>query len=330
LVAWLRFGVQSMILTTNGVTGFRALLGVFALATCGWGGSVQAGDAPEWVTAPVAAPNVSQQVFFSAAVGAPVSYHVYLPDAYATQPQRRFPVLYWLHGSNSVLTGIAPVSAYFDAAIDAGRIPSLILVFANGLPQGMWCDAESGLQPVESMVVDDLLPEVDARFRTLSQASARLVEGFSMGGYGAARLALLYPDRFGAASMLGAGPLQLDFLVDDPNLQPIEVRQRILAEVYGNSPAVFEARSPWRLAEQYPPAPGYRLRQIIGTLDFTLGPNRDFQAHLDELGIAHNYIEVPNVGHSVPGIINTLGDGFWAFHREALRDVDSLLADGFE
>jgi hypothetical protein len=36
------------------------------------------------------------------------------------------------------------------------------------------------------------------------------------------------------------------------------------------------------------------------------------------------------VGHSVPGIINTLGDGFWAFHREALRDVDSLLADGFE
>ena len=180
------------------------------------------------------------------------------------------------------------------------------------------------------VVVDDLLPEVDAQFRTLPEARARLVEGFSMGGYGAARFALLYPDRFGAGSTLGAGPLQLDFLVNDPNLQPIEVRRRILAEVYGNSPAVFEARSPWRLAEQHPPAPGYRLRQIIGTLDFTLGPNRDYHAHLDALGIAHNYIEVPNVGHFVPGIISTLGDAFWAFHREALRDVDSLLTDGFE
>jgi S-formylglutathione hydrolase FrmB len=151
-----------------------------------------------------------------------------------------------------------------------------------------------------------------------------------MGGYGAARFALLYPDRFGAASMLGAGPMQLDFLVEDPNLQPIELRQRILAEVYGNSPAVFEARSPWRLAEQNPPAPGYRLRQIIGTLDFTLGRNRNFHVHLDGLGIAHDYIEVPGVDHSVPGIINTLGDGFWSFHREALREVDTLLADGFE
>ncbi len=319
-----------MISTAKGVTGFRTLAGVIALATCALATSASAGDAPVWVTTPVAAPNVSQQVFFSSAVGAPVSYHVYLPDAYATQPQRRFPVLYWLHGSNSVLTGIAPVSGYFDAAIDAGRIPPLIVVFANGLPQGMWCNAESGLQPVESMVVDDLLPEVDARFRTLAQASARLVEGFSMGGYGAARLALLYPDRFAAASMLGAGPLQLDFLVDDPNLQPIEVRQRILAEVYGNSPAVFEARSPWRLAEQYPPAPGYRLRQVIGTLDFTLGPNREFHAHLDALGISHDYIEVPNVVHSVPGIINTLGDGFWSFHRQALSAVDILLVDGFE
>lgn len=319
-----------MISTTKGGSGFRSLLGVIALATCALATSASAGTAPAWVTPPVAAPNVSQQVFFSAAVGAPVSYHVYLPDAYAAQPQRRFPVLYWLHGSNSVLTGIAPVSGYFDAAIDAGRIPPLILVFANGLPYGMWCDADSGLQPVESMVVDDLLPEVDARFRTVAQADARLVEGFSMGGYGAARFALLYPDRFGAASMLGAGPLQLDFLVDDPNLQPIEVRQRILAEVYGNSPAVFEARSPWRLAEQFPPAPGYRLRQIIGTLDFTLGPNRDFNDHLGTLGIAHDYIEIPGVGHSVPGIINALGDGFWAFHRDALRRFDSLWVDGFE
>lgn len=308
----------------------RALICALALAHCALPGNAAAGDAPPWVTAPVVAPNVSQQVFFSPAVGAAVSYHVYLPDAYAAQPLRRFPVLYWLHGSDSVLTGIAPISAAFDAAIDAGQIPPLILVFANGLPLGMWCNAESGLQPVESMLVDDLLPEVDNRFRTIAAARSRLLEGFSMGGYGAARYAFLYPDRFGATSMLGAGPLQLDFLVDDPNLQPIELRRYVLAQVYGNSPAIFEARSPWRLAEQHPLPPGYRLRQVVGTLDFTLAYNRDFHLHLDALGIAHTYIELPNVGHSPPGVINALGAEFWAFHRDALLDADRLLGDGFE
>lgn len=285
---------------------------------------------PLWVTPPISAPNVSQHLFASAAVGANVSYHVYLPDAYQTEPARRFPVLYWLHGSDSVLTGIAAVSAAFDSAIDAGRIPPLMVVYANGLANGMWCDAASGLQPVESMLTADLIPEVDARFRTLPEARARLVEGFSMGGYGAARMALRHPDLFGAASTLGAGPLQLEFLVEDPNLQPIEVRQRILAEVYGNSQAIFAAQSPWQLAELHPPAPGYRLRQIIGTLDFTLGRNRDFHMHLDALGIAHQYVEVPGVGHSVPGILSVLGDAFWDFHRNALQSVDRLLSDGFE
>lgn len=310
--------------------GWRAILRMLTLAYCVFPGIVVAGGAPLWVTPSVTAPNVSQHVFASQAVGAPVSYHVYLPDAYAAQPLRRFPVLYWLHGSNSATAGIAEISAIFDAAIDAGHIPPLILVFPNGLPLGMWCNAQSGLQPVESMVADDLLPEVDNRFRTLPAARSRLVEGFSMGGYGAARFALLYPDRFGAASILGAGPLQLDFLVDDPNLQPIELRRYVLAQVYGNSPAIFEARSPWRLAEQHPLPSGYRLRQVIGTLDFTLGPNRDFHTHLVALGIGHTYIEVPNVSHSPTGIINALGADFWAFHREALLDADLLFEGGFE
>ncbi len=77
-------------------------------------------------------------------------------------------------------------------------------------------------------------------------------------------------------------------------------RRYVLAQVYGNSLAIFEARSPWRLAEQQPLPAGYRLRQVVGTLDFTLGPNRDFHNHLDALGIAHHYIELPNVSHSPP------------------------------
>jgi enterochelin esterase-like enzyme len=306
-----------------------AALALLAVAA-GLHPTLVAAGGPLWVTPAVNAPGVSREVFDSAAVGAPVSYHVWRPPAYDAAPERRFPVLYWLHGSGGVLAGVATVSALFDAAVAAGRIPPLLVVFPNGLEYGMWCDAEGGAQPVESMLVGDLVAAVDARFRTLPEARARLVEGFSMGGYGAARMALLHPDRFGAASMLGAGPLQLDFLAMNPSYQPIELRRRILAEVYGDSLAVFEARSPWRLAEQRGLPAGYRLRQVIGTQDFSLRPNRDLHAHFDTLGLGHEYLEVPGVGHEVPGLVAALGERFWAFHREALREVDTLLADGFE
>jgi S-formylglutathione hydrolase FrmB len=287
---------------------------------------------PPWIAPPVVAPNVVYGTFDSAAVGGKVSFHAWLPDAYADEPTRRFPVLYWLHGSSSVSTGIAPISAAFATAIQDGQIPPLIVVFANGLPNGMWCDAASGLQPVESMLIDDLMAEVDARFRTIAEPRARLLEGFSMGGYGAARLGLLYAERFAGVSMVGAGPLQLDLLADGEDLAPIELRRQILAVVYGNSPAIFEMQSPWRLAESLGatlPA-GFPLRQLVGTLDFTLPANRDFHQHLLELGIGHQYLEVTGVGHSVTAVMNVMGAEFWRFHREALRGLDVIFEDGFE
>lgn len=289
-----------------------------------------AGTIP-WLTPAVSAPNVLYQLMNSTAVGGQVSFHVYLPSAYFDKPLRRFPVVYYLHGSNSVTTGIAPVSAAFNAAIAANEIPPLIVVFPNGLPFGMWCDAESGLQPVESMVIRDLIPTVDARFRTLPGRRARVVEGFSMGGYGAARLGLTYPSLFAGYSMLGAGPLQLDFLADNPDYQPLVLRQQILAQVYGNSLAVFELRSPWRLAQMLSATTtGQISRQLIGTLDFTLQPNRDFAQHMLVLGFAHRYTEVAGVGHAVLPMMQALGSSYWQFHRDSLRDADLLWRHGFE
>ncbi|MFZ4650767.1 MAG: hypothetical protein ACOYLV_08650 [Rubrivivax sp.] len=52
-----------------------------------------------WVTPAVQAPRVVQRVFDSAAVGAKVSYHAYVPAAHGRSPELRLPVLYWLHGT---------------------------------------------------------------------------------------------------------------------------------------------------------------------------------------------------------------------------------------
>jgi enterochelin esterase-like enzyme len=293
---------------------------------------IAAAHAQTWVTPQVNAPNVAYRSFDSAAVGGTVSYHVLLPTGYFTAPARRYPVVYYLHGSGSATAGILPMSTAFRNAMDAGLMPPALVVFPNGLPQGMWCDAVGGQQPVESMVVADLVAEIDAQWRTLPGPRARIVEGFSMGGYGAARLGLRWPGVFGAASMLGAGPLQLDFLVDDPNLQPIEVRRMILAEVYGNDPAVFEAQSPWRIAESVADTlpPGFRLRQIIGSADFTVHYNRLFHQHLDAIGLAHDFRELHGVDHSMPAVLAATGAEFWRFHTEFFVDADLVSRDGFD
>lgn len=53
---------------------------------------------PTWMTPEIRAPGVSFHTFESTAAKATVSYHVYAPPAYDRERERRFPVVYWLHG----------------------------------------------------------------------------------------------------------------------------------------------------------------------------------------------------------------------------------------
>jgi hypothetical protein len=285
------------------------------------GSAVFAADAAaqQWVTPPVSAPRVRQFIFQSASVGAEVSYHVYLPAAYHADPGRRFPVLYWLHGSNSATAGISQVSAWFDAAISAGRIRPMIVVFPNGLPFGMWCNWANGTAPVEDMVIQDLLPEIDARFRTITEPRGRIIEGFSMGGYGAGRLGFTYNQLFGGISLLGGGPLQLDFLNEPPgSAVPLELRLMIYERVYASDPDLFLARSPWLLAEQHRAellASGIPIRQLIGQLDFTLPANLEFHQRLIDLAIPHVFFNPPGVAHDALGLFNAIGEANWPFYH---------------
>jgi len=277
--------------------------------------------ATPWVTDAATTPRAGYQLLYSEAVGGPVSFHVYLPPPYALQPLRRFPVLYWLHGSGPGVLGIPALTQYFHDAIQARHIPPMIVVFPNGLPDGMWCDSKDGARPVETMVIEELIPHIDRRYRTLADRSGRIVEGFSMGGYGAARFGLKHHRLFGAFSMMGAGPLQLDFLEDNPLLVPIEQRREIFATVYGSDMDYFEAQSPWRLAEMNATSlpPDLAIRQIVGQRDAMLPHNRLLHQRLVELGIAHEYTELEGIGHNAMDVLNALGAANFEFYNRVLR-----------
>ena len=143
-----------------------------------------------WVTPNVVAPRVTFHTFESAAAKAQVSYHLYTPTAYdaAESKDRRFPVVYWLHGSGGGAAGIAKVAAHFDAAIEAGKTPPFLVVFVNGLVEGMYVDWKDGTAPLETVIVNDLVPHIDGAYRTIATREGRMLDGFSMGGYGAGRV----------------------------------------------------------------------------------------------------------------------------------------------
>jgi enterochelin esterase-like enzyme len=133
------------------------------------------------------------------------AYSVYLPPGYE-ESERRYPVFYLLHGldgdhTNWVRLGHAAETA--DALISSGEMVPAILVFPDG-SDSYWIDSDpaTGFGAVETAFVTELLPHVDATYRTLATRNARMIGGLSMGGYGAIRFAFEYPELFGAVAGL--------------------------------------------------------------------------------------------------------------------------------
>ena len=287
---------------------------------------IEASKTVEWMTAAVRAERVTQRTIDSKAAKSKVSYHIYLPNAYQDSNSKRFPVLYWLHGSGGGLAGIRPVSSFFDAAIEAGKIPPMIIVFPNSFANGMWCDSKGGRQPIETIVIKELIPEVDAKFRTIAKREGRIVEGFSMGGYGAGRFGFKYPKMFAGVSMLAGGPLDLELKGPRAMANPVG-REQILNTVFGGEIENFKAQSPWMLANQNASTlkSGITIRVCIGEEDFTLPANRDFSAHLTKLGVPHTFVTKPKVSHDTIALLSALGEDNWKFYRDCLAAKQETL-----
>jgi enterochelin esterase-like enzyme len=168
-------------------------------------------------------------------------------------------------------------------------------------------------------VIKELIPEVDAKFRTMAKREGRIVEGFSMGGYGAGRLGFKYPKLFAGVSMLAGGPLDLEFKGPRAEANPGE-RDRILQSVFGGKMETFKAQSPWTLAEQNASElkTGTTIRICIGEEDFTLPANREFTAQLTKLGVPHAFVTKPKVGHDTIALLTALGEDNWKFYRDCL------------
>jgi enterochelin esterase-like enzyme len=180
----------------------------------------------------------------------------------------------------------------------------------------MWCDSKDGAVPMETIVIKELLPNIDATFRTIATREGRILEGFSMGGYGAARLGFKYPQLFGAVSILAGGPLDLDFAGPRAAGNPAE-RERILNGTFGGDLEFYRSQHPITVAQRQADAvrDKVRVRVAVGARDNTGPLNRAYSEHLKKLNIAHTFTLVPDVGHDTLALFTGLGESNWEFYR---------------
>lgn len=131
---------------------------------------------------------------------------VYLPDGYEAGA-RRFPVVYYLPAffeDQDAVFASHGAQAVLDAAIRARAIPPVILVSADySTPTGgSWFVNSPVTGNWEDFVVREVVPHVDATYRTLPRAESRGIAGDRMGGYGAIRFGMTHPEVFGSVYAL--------------------------------------------------------------------------------------------------------------------------------
>lgn len=149
---------------------------------------------------PALAGIVVTREFKSTALGRSWTYAVYLPTGYDAS-NLRYPALYLLHGIGGNLyqwVNQGRIQQTADALIASGDIPPTVIVMPDA-GTSWFVDRK---EKMETAVITELIPDVEKTFRVLRSREGRLVGGLSMGGYGAMRFALRYPEMFAAAALL--------------------------------------------------------------------------------------------------------------------------------
>ncbi len=243
------------------------------------------------------------RVLHSGSLGRNMRYRVLLPSGYRAG-NRRFPVLYLLHGVfGDYLNWVTRTSL----ATYAQDYP-LVIVMPDADDSWYTNAAKPASHRFEDYVARDLVAAMDEQYRTMPTRQGRAIAGLSMGGYGALKIALKHPRSFAFAGSLSGA---LDAARDLDRRAP-ELREKLL-EVFGRRASRTRRENDLFQLVKIPRQkrlPYFYL--ACGTKDDFLRVNREFAAELSSRKIAFEYHETP-------------GRHAWEYWGQAVRPMLSAL-----
>lgn len=248
----------------------------------------------KWVDKNIAK-NCLHATLFSASMQREVGYSIFLPPSYEVSTDQRYPVVYYLHGASGSESSSHEFAWAVQKAISEKVIGDTIYVFPNGGHYSGYRDWDDGRVKAETWIIRELIPHIDATYRTHASRDKRALCGWSMGGGGALRFLTKYPDMFCAAATLGAALNMRGANPDDS--------------------AIVHAK---RNADQLRGRTG--IWMAVGENDHLKSGNVAFSETLNGLKIEHSLTIHPATGHN-------LGELSAQFHRDIVLMLDRNLTE---
>lgn len=259
---------------------------------------------------------VAHHTYFSASMKHDVGYLIYLPPDYANEPNRRYPVIYNLHGAGGNELRGQLSAQVLDEGIRSKRWPPMIMVMPNGGKFTFYKDSANGKYMGETTVIRELIPHIDQTYRTIAARHGRAIEGFSMGGRGSTRLALKYPEMF-CSLFNQAGNVyhtSEQFDPSQPDKYPNNYLGKDKARYIDNDAYLLLQKNLAKIKD------GLRIQVACGTKDDGHLPSvREFHQALLRAGVDHTYIEIEGLAHQQTQMIGLYRPVWFDYHVESFR-----------
>jgi enterochelin esterase-like enzyme len=240
------------------------------------------------------------------------SYLIYLPGDYNTS-NKKYPVIYWLHGGLGNSREGSWMCDQMNKAILKGEMSPTIIVFVQGLPIGWYNNSKDGTMPVEDVIIKDLIPHIDATYRTINKREARGIEGMSMGGYGSLHLGFKYPELFGVISSIA------------PSITKFKMeRKEVIAPTFEDDSVYFNINAPGDLIQKNRDyiRKNTTIRLLIGDKDFLFNLVQQFHQQLKDLQIPHQYAVAKDADHDYKEVISKLGFDSFSFWLDVFSSTE--------
>jgi dienelactone hydrolase len=255
---------------------------------------------------PIAIEGDVQKIMFTGDTAGEQTFFVHLPEGYLDGEQR-FRTLYHLHGAYLRESWAEYECTYIGRKVEeaaaAGIIEPMIVVCPVD-PDGdrMWSDSFDGQYLASTALLQDLIPHVDATYRTIARRSGRALQGFSMGGFGAVTNGFRAPELF-SAIIIWDGALH--------DWQTLSTSRKSIANKMFGSEAYFDQWSPYamtRVSTESDPD----LFMVVGVMASTRDFASRFKPHLEGTGREFIYHDVA-CPHSISCQYDELKEDSFAF-----------------
>ena len=167
---------------------------------------------------------VQQVLFPSKSTSTSRRAFVYTPPGYDRDLSKRYPVLYLQHGwgeDETAWSNQGHANLIMDNLIAEGKIKPFLIVMTYGMTNDVRIGglADFDIDPFQTVLLDELIPYIDANFRTISDQTHRAMAGLSMGGMETKTITLKNLDTFSHIGLFSGGTISLDDVNNTPGFK---------------------------------------------------------------------------------------------------------------